>query len=227
MAIQSTKSVSNSKTTPSILTLAQSDRERELIHYSVYKASGLSATSARKTFGFERMTERSHQVEQAICEARQVCEEIDLLARVKEKAILLSLGVEVYDSDASESESDDDSAESFSSYSNAQSFLPPEDVSNKSLSSEFGLELDSGEVNLYLPTFCELQRVLTMGQHNWFCVVEYMEEKVGLEHSVKTHLSNFYDYVLPLCNVQETVLLKQSLKAYTSVSETDLEDQRI
>ena len=42
-----------------ILKLAQSDRERELIRYSVFKASGLSTTAARKTFGFEKMRERS------------------------------------------------------------------------------------------------------------------------------------------------------------------------
>ena len=39
----------------SILDLAQSDRERELIRYSVFRASGLSYTATRKAFGFERM----------------------------------------------------------------------------------------------------------------------------------------------------------------------------
>ena len=36
-----------------LLGLAQSDREQELIRYSVFRASGVSSTSARKSFGFE------------------------------------------------------------------------------------------------------------------------------------------------------------------------------
>lgn len=39
-----------------ILSLAQSDRERELIRYSVFKSSGISATAARRHFGFQNMT---------------------------------------------------------------------------------------------------------------------------------------------------------------------------
>ena len=58
-ALQSAKPVANpaisSSEVKSILSLAQSDRERELIRYSVFKASGLSVTAARKVFGFQGM----------------------------------------------------------------------------------------------------------------------------------------------------------------------------
>ena len=69
-ALQTTK-VSNSVSidkahVKALLGLARSDRERELIRYSVFKASGLSATSARKKFGFESMYARSHRVARAI-----------------------------------------------------------------------------------------------------------------------------------------------------------------
>ena len=37
----------------SLLSLCQSDRERECLRYTVYKASGLSATQTRKRYGFE------------------------------------------------------------------------------------------------------------------------------------------------------------------------------
>ena len=35
-----------------LLALAQSDRERECIKYAVFKTSGLSASAARKFYGF-------------------------------------------------------------------------------------------------------------------------------------------------------------------------------
>ena len=38
-----------------LLGLAQSDRERELIRYSVFKASGSTPTAARKNFGFDNI----------------------------------------------------------------------------------------------------------------------------------------------------------------------------
>ena len=46
-----------------LLGLATSDRERELIRYSVFNASGLTQTSARKQFGFEGMDARAENVE--------------------------------------------------------------------------------------------------------------------------------------------------------------------
>ena len=47
----------------SLLGLCQSDRERE---YAVFKASGLSATQARKQLGFESMSQRTRKVEDVI-----------------------------------------------------------------------------------------------------------------------------------------------------------------
>lgn len=38
-----------------LLGLAQSDREREIIRYSIFKTSGLSSSAARQKFGFEKM----------------------------------------------------------------------------------------------------------------------------------------------------------------------------
>ena len=61
----------------SIMTLAQSDRERELIRYSVFKASGMSYTSARRTFGFQDMQRRETTISNAM---KAICEAIDDLA---------------------------------------------------------------------------------------------------------------------------------------------------
>ena len=136
-AVQSAKPVANaaisSSEVKSILSLAQSDRERELIRYSVFKASGLSVTAARKAFGFQGMDVRSHRVEEAIDEARRICEAVDALARTREKAILLSMGVEIEESDDSEEEE-----------LNCNPVCDPLSTAldYEMLSSEFGLRLD-------------------------------------------------------------------------------------
>ena len=46
-----------------ILSLTTSDKERELVRYAVWKASGLSATGAARHFGFQEMTKRGECVE--------------------------------------------------------------------------------------------------------------------------------------------------------------------
>ena len=55
-----------------LLGLAQSDRERELIRYSIFRASGATPSAARKNFGFDSMKERSKLVLMAIEEARNI-----------------------------------------------------------------------------------------------------------------------------------------------------------
>ncbi len=42
-----------------LLSIAQSDRERECLRYAVYRASGLTPTAARRCFGFEGMPVRA------------------------------------------------------------------------------------------------------------------------------------------------------------------------
>ena len=63
-----------------LLSLAQSDRERELVRYTTFRASGLSATGARRHYGLDNMTERSARVEQ---EAECIRESIEELAQVQ------------------------------------------------------------------------------------------------------------------------------------------------
>ena len=53
-----------------LLSLATSDREQEVMRYAIFKASGMSDTKAWHLYGFELMTERLAQVEEAIVEAR-------------------------------------------------------------------------------------------------------------------------------------------------------------
>ena len=88
-----------------LLGLAKSDRERELIRYSVCKSSGISSTASRKLFGFEHMNMRGERVEEALKEAEYIQEVVDDLAHTQDKALLLTMGVDILDSD-SESDSE-------------------------------------------------------------------------------------------------------------------------
>lgn len=84
--------------------LAQSDHERELIRYSVFKSSGLTPTTARKQFGVERTQERSEHVQECIQEAQNIREATDKLTAVQDEALLASMGFSAMS--ASESETD-------------------------------------------------------------------------------------------------------------------------
>ncbi len=88
-----------------LLGLAQSDRERECIRYAIYKSSDMSATRARREYGFESMDRLCEQVEDAIEQVRDIRQTIEEIAKVKDEAIKASFGLNV------ESESDDSSDE--------------------------------------------------------------------------------------------------------------------
>lgn len=93
----------------SLLGICQSDRERECIKYTMFKASGLSSTQIRKQYGFEGMIRRSKKVEGAIMHSKHIRESIERLARIEKKAVLRSMGVHISDTDSSSDESTDDS----------------------------------------------------------------------------------------------------------------------
>lgn len=88
-----------------LLSLAQSDRERECIRYAVFKTSGMSASKARCQYGFERMRERSTRVEEAVVEVQQIRETVDEIAKVRSKAQLVNCRVSSSDDDNSCDES--------------------------------------------------------------------------------------------------------------------------
>lgn len=86
----------------SLLGLCQSDRERECFRYAFFKSSGMSATQARKNFGFEKMASRSEKVEQAIEHARYIRSSVEKLSKIKEKAVLRNLGIDWGDDSSSD-----------------------------------------------------------------------------------------------------------------------------
>ena len=176
-----------------LLGLTSSDRERELVRYTVFKSSGLSPTAARRIFGFERMQERAACVERCIEEACKIREAINKLSMVQDKAILFSMGV-----DMTESASDSDSEESFPISS-------PEEHRSES-------------TNQDLPSLCILQEVLEKGQYNWFEVIDFLEKNSycsnpSMQDRLYTHM-----LMLPL-SVECKDLITNSFKAYLESSD--------
>lgn len=62
----SSSSVWSKQDLKQLLSLTQSDWERECVKYAVYKASGMIPSGIRKNFGLERMMERAAEVEHCI-----------------------------------------------------------------------------------------------------------------------------------------------------------------
>ena len=90
-----------------LLNLAQSPRERECLRVAIFKASEISASKARKKYGFERMGERTAVVEASLMEAQKIREAVEDLAQTQDKAVMKAYGiVDLVDSSDSCSESD-------------------------------------------------------------------------------------------------------------------------
>ena len=131
----------------SLLGLASSDRERELIRYSVMKSSGMTPTRARRDFGFERMKERIEHVEECIEVARRTQEDIDRLSQVQDQSLLIAMGLKEMPLDSdTESESNDETV--------LHSSLPAEN----------------------LPAFDVLMAKLQDGKYNWFVLADVLQE---------------------------------------------------
>lgn len=97
-----------------LLRLCEGDTQKECLHFGLAEASGLSIKMIKKRFGFANINERKARVIDALQKAEEIRASVQQLANIKEKAVLMSLGMEVSDSDtdneASESESDVSSA---------------------------------------------------------------------------------------------------------------------
>ena len=155
-----------------LLGLACSDRERELIRYSLSKGSGLSPTASRRHFGFEQMERRATQVEECLDEAHRIRAAIDKLCQVQDRSILQSMDIQ---DDASFDESTSDEC------------------------SDLECTTESNPINLPPSVSCEsLEEVLKAADYNWFEVVEFVEDRCnaeGIDHStIDNHLGEFYSY---------------------------------
>lgn len=91
-----------------LLTLATSDREREVMRYAIFKASGMSATRARRQYGFECMVEHSARVQEAIVETQRIHESVEDNAKIQAKALSASFGIEQSSSSSDETDLDEE-----------------------------------------------------------------------------------------------------------------------
>ena len=147
----------------------------QCVRYAVFRASGVSATQARKQFGFEKMLERSKRVEACIDHAQYIRKSIDQLAMSKERSVLLSLGINPDPSDSSDVESTDVSTDE-------------DDYSSGFDRSQSQLQACSRDCQISL---AQLSEIVKQSECNWFEVVARVEASVGLDNSdVMTQLSS-------------------------------------
>ena len=187
-----------------LLGLAQSDRERECIKYAIFKASGMTATRSRRHYGFASMTERAAQVEQAIDEAQQIRETIESIARVQDKALLASFGIQYESSSSEETECND----------------------------ECGDESECNDKHVS-PSLCELssdlldlcKRTLIQSNFNWFEVQDVFEEKLGCDAVSITEKLFLHLPQLGFSKHQED-LVTQSKEAYAASQNDAYEAER-
>ncbi len=135
-----------------LLGLAQSDRERECIRYTLFKVTGLISSYAQKQYRFENMAERAKKVESCLCEVQKIREAIDNLAAVEDTAFLATLGITPDDSD--ESDCDEQEETQF-----AES-TEPEEVHTEMVT-------DMTRENLKM--------LIESSQFNWFDLIEKSE----------------------------------------------------
>lgn len=179
-----------------LLTLAQSDREKELVRYTAFKASGLTASAARRQYGFDNMGERAARVEAYIEECLHIRESINSLSEDQEAAAMQLLGIDDIDMDGS-SEMDSSGEQNDSLLQN------------------------TSETNYF--DYDEVVPILRASQFNWFELVNTMVEKVSSdnEKSVISQLSEYFPKVLEICRTSsEETLLQQSYQAFSNYYNT-------
>ena len=179
-----------------LLSFARSDREREVLRYSVYRASGLTSSAARRLYGWERMSERLVVVEESLREAKALRDSIEDLCLTQEHALLRSLGIEPETSDIS----DDDSG------------------SGSDQITDIATELSDSGSGSSIPCEKKLNETLEKSQYNWFEVVMNSLDECDSddEEAVVKQLDIYYSSILKseVLNCEQRKLLEQSHNAF-------------
>ena len=173
-----------------LLHLAQSDKERELVRYTAFRASGLTKTGAQKHFGFQNLPERIARVEESLKEVARIRDCIDSLSKVQEDALLQSMGINP-GGDSSEECTDSDEDQ------NSESDNPSADL-------------------LTLPTDEELLQFLKQSRCNWFELVDHVVKRSdNCEEATITQLEKVFPHVMALdLSNSEKCLIEQSHQAF-------------
>ena len=172
-----------------LLNLAESDAERERIVFAISGSSGYSNTKLRKTYGFERLTERCQRIQNALVETQEIREAVESMAYIKEVALLRSVGIQV-DSDSSseddQSETDSETEGIFTQTTAADGKCAPGTLKTRSTtlwSCQTGIESVSPTRTDYLNSH-ELLEILRGLQFNWFAFVEFLSSKCANQSNI-------------------------------------------
>ena len=158
----------------------------------------MSATQARKRYGFQNISE----VEKAIEDIQSIHEAITDLERIEEKALLVSCGVKVANSSSSESDIGCDESEI---------------VVDKHSTIEDVIKAIDG-----------VPKLLETCDYNWFEVLRKVEESsvIEIDHSVSNLLYEVISTAYQISE-ENRLLLMQSFFAYCSTKEDCHESDHI
>ena len=185
-----------------LLSIAQSEREKECIRYAVYKAPSITPSQARRQFGLESMRTHALRVETCIQEAQEIQVAVAELASDQDKAILDTFGV--CGNELSSPESDECSSE--------------------------GSDVDASDTieqcTTTLPDDQHLIELLRMGEYNWFDFVERLEH---LYNDVDCGLVEKFFLRLPRMELAESSLhaTVQSHRAFMAARRDTYEQDRV
>ncbi len=191
------RSTIEKSTLQALLSMAQSDRERETLRYVVYKASGLTSTRARKSYGFEKMNSRALHVDDSIVQLKRIREAVDEMASIQDKAMLSSFGVNYSDS----SDCDDDCSDSDVENPAERCALEIAAVPTPSISPSHSLE--------------NMRTLMKKSNYNWF---EFHRAIVAETDDCGDDLDCFSEFLCHLPNLSfsehEQSLIYQSKEAF-------------
>lgn len=183
-----------------LLSLVTNEGDRECVKYTVYKASAITPTQARRLFGMDCMKTRSLKVETAIEEAREIRAAYDDLANCQEQPLLDCYGI-------AESNIVDQPYNSESSDGECEEFLFPIDT----------IESLPDEQMLVLLQNCNC---------NWFEFVEQLEQ-AEITDALASEKFFFKLPDLHKLSNEDLELVMQSHDAYVAAESDMIKDNRM
>jgi hypothetical protein len=185
----------------------------------------MSSSRAKVTYGFNDMSSKISEVESALEDAAAICDAIENIAKVKDQAILLSLGIynttvenESDDSDGSETDSDaPDDDEGILCGVNGGSVAANQDEAEVMRLEQFGKNASAEETKTSTMDDDQLIDILRCCDLNWIefvCVVTGMQENKEL--NLTENMLTEFTRKLPSLNLndQEKDLIDQSRQVY-------------
>lgn len=192
----------------SLFLISQNARERECIRYAVCKSLNLTQSEARRKYGFENMDERSRHVEECIHEAKEIRSVVADLEAEQDRAILDCYGISFSeDASCTLDDSSDGSGNESSEDESSENTLP----------------------GPTLPDVPSLLRLLTDCNHNWFEVLEKLEQQTGCDVEELSHSLNNFFLELPNMEIstQTMELIVQSHRAFHASFRDSQQQDRI